>query len=220
MADMLRDEVSRQFDERRQSVLAEFKSKAQEELDSKMDKKSLPLPVHLASRELSENEIEVLKKACLTGLLSSKDWDGKATLGVIDEFVQFCTLLSKPENHIKERTKQYVEKQVSARSYKDMADEMSQVLVGLERFSAYAKVIQEQQGEQIVLKQKIKTLPPPPVRGGDAADTYLQTVRGVVWEKTLKAGLIKERSKIEEEIRQRQQKWLGVGSDEPPPPHS
>jgi hypothetical protein len=216
MADMLREEVLQQLDQERQSALAKLQSEARGDLCQTMRNKSPRLPAHLACRELSENESEALKRACVAELLSRPDWDGQATLAVIEEFAHFCTLLNKPENHIKIYTGQYVEKQVNTRTYADMSNEMSQVLVGLERYSAYAKVLHEDKREQKVLTQKIKTLPMPPVRGGEAAERYLQRVRRDVWEETLRAGWVKERGKIEEEMRHRQRDWPSMALEEPP----
>jgi hypothetical protein len=59
---------------------------------------------------LSENELKALKEACLNELYRTdqRDWDVNAALKVIEEFVEFCLLLAKPENHIQVPTGQYV----------------------------------------------------------------------------------------------------------------
>jgi hypothetical protein len=135
---------------------------------------------------------------------------------MIEKFAGFCELLAQPENHIKIYPGQYVERHVNTRTYVDMSNEMSQALVRLERFSTYAKVICEQNGERVVVTQKIKTNPMPAVRGGEAAERYLQKAREDIWDNTLEAGLVGERSQIEEEIRHRQHHWHEMALDEPP----
>ena len=93
----------------------------------------------------------------------------------------------------------------------DMTDEMAQELANLPRFTAYAKVIQENKGEQTVWKGKIKTLPLPPWQESPEIESHV-----------IESGhnFCKERTQIEEEIRQRQERWRGSISDEPPPIHS
>lgn len=72
--------------------------------------------------------------------------------------VQFCTLLSKPENHVLELSKQYVEKAVPSRTVSDMTDEMAQELAKLPHYTAYARMIDETDGRQRIVKEKIETV--------------------------------------------------------------
>lgn len=72
-----------------------------------------------------------LAKVCQQELLSNGQGD---VLKVIDDFVQFCERLLMPVNHIMVETGQYVEKQVNARTYRGMSDEMAQ---GLEEEVSY-----------------------------------------------------------------------------------
>lgn len=65
---------------------------------------------------------------------------------MIEDFVECCDLLAKPENQIKMPGGQYVSREVNARQEQDMTNEMSRELVWLPRFIAYAKVLQERSG--------------------------------------------------------------------------
>lgn len=76
---------------------------------------------------------------------------------VIEVFVAFCELLAKPENHIKVRSGQYVEKAVRTRAEIDMVHEIARELVDLPKYTAYARVTQSIGGEQRVWKGKIRT---------------------------------------------------------------
>jgi hypothetical protein len=102
----------------------------------------------------SDKEREILINQCRT-LIEADMQAGltvKTFFQIIDDIVEFCYLLRKPENHIKIASGQYVEKQVHVRQVHDMADEMAQELTNLPRFTAYAKIIEEKDGEQ-----KVKT---------------------------------------------------------------
>ena len=63
-----------------------------------------------------------------------------------------CRLLSRPENHIKVPSGQYIAKQVHVRQVHDMTDEMAQELANLSRFTAYAKIIQENEGDTVCME--------------------------------------------------------------------
>jgi hypothetical protein len=104
------------------------------------------------------------------------------------------------------------------RTQAEMIDVMAQELTNLLRFTAYAKIIQEKGGGQTVWKGPITmlTLPPhqePPIVEGEKQPEIASDV--------IKKGhsFCKERTQIEEEIRQRQEWWRGSVSDEPPPTH-
>jgi hypothetical protein len=114
----------------------------------------------LPPRVLSASEIDTIKKLCYKELCEGqpKDIDTNRMLLVINDLIEFCNLLTKPENHVKVRSGQYVEKLVHVRPVHDMTDEMAQELANLPRFTAYAKVIQEQGGRQAVIKHKMQTL--------------------------------------------------------------
>jgi hypothetical protein len=102
------------------------------------------------------------------------------------------------------------------RTQQDIINEMAIELASLPRFTAYAKIIDEQSGRQKVLKSKIQTLPLPKVLRGAEIETSLIEKSHV---------LCTERGRIDEEIRQRQEKWRETESqrkseppEEPPPP--
>jgi hypothetical protein len=81
---------------------------------------------------------------------------------------------------------QYVKKQVNTRTFRDMEDEAAQELIKLPRYIAYAKVIQEQEGEQVVIGRKIKTSELPPV----LANWYTQSIRDQIKQNTRDAGMV------------------------------
>jgi hypothetical protein len=113
---------------------------------------------------------------------------------------------------IKVTSGKYDEKLKVERTQADLITEMGQELANLPRFTAYAKVIEERNGIQSVLKRKINTSLTPSFQG------YPRYIK----DKVIESGhqLCKERSQIEEDLRQRQERWRSSGSEEPPPTHS
>ena len=174
---------------------------------------------HLPPRVLSASEIDTIKKLCYKELCEGqpKYIDTNRMLRVISDLVEFCNLLIKSENHVKVQSGQYVEKLVHVRPVHDMTDEMAQELTNLPKFTAYAKVIQEQGGRQAVIKHKMQTLELP--------ESYLEEAEDIKYLPdliTLHIGFskyYKERTQIEEEIRQRLEKWRKGRTEEPPPTH-
>lgn len=76
--------------------------------------------------------------------------------------------------------------------------------MGLPRFTAWAKIAQEKDGKQLVIKRKIQTLPLPDVLP-DADE------RRAVIERNTQQFYIK-RDQIEEVIRSRQERWRDSGA--------
>src|SRR5512139_1458907 len=100
------------------------------------------LPEHIATQLPSEADREAVKRACLSELFREQNtWNAGAVLKVVDDFVEFCTLLSKPENQIKVPSGQYIEREVTTRSSVDMKAEMAQELADLPRYTAWAKIL-------------------------------------------------------------------------------
>jgi hypothetical protein len=99
------------------------------------------------------------------------------------------------------------------RTQQDLVNEMAQELSNLPQYTAYAKLIDEQNGVQRVLKHKIQTFPLPPAVRGAEIETSLIEKSHV---------LCKERELIEGEIRERQDRWRlrppQQQETEPPPP--
>lgn len=115
------------------------------------------LPVRLEPRVLSEKEREQVLKACVDRL--NKDgMTGEGYIEVINQFAQFCALLSRPENHILVPSGQYIEKKVQTRTASDMNADMAQELTNLPKYTAYAKIHQERGGGQEVAKLRIETI--------------------------------------------------------------
>src|SRR5215813_2114634 len=125
---------------------------------------------------------------------------------ILQDYAEVCMLLSKPENHIKVPSGHYVEKQINVRQVHDMTDEAAQELINLPRFSAYAKIIEEKTGKQNVWSGKIETYGLP----NDLPTAEENIACAIESGHTVS----KKRGEIEEEIRQRQEKW------QQPPPQS
>ena len=172
----------------------------------------------LPPRVLSASEIDTIKKLCYKELCEGqpKDIDTNRMLRVISDLVEFCNLLSKPENHVKVQSGQYVEKPVHVRPVHDLTDEMAQEFSNLPRFTAYAKIIQDQGGRQMVSKCKMQTLKLTKSELGEEDLTHLPEMIDMLIGVSKH---YKRRTQIEEEIRQRLEKWRKGRSDEPPPTH-
>jgi hypothetical protein len=204
-------------------VLANLNEWVQRKFDEKFSNKMIPMP-DIHRHALTYNEIEALIEACLKELRQG-GWNPQPTLDVIEDFVEFCDLLSKPENHLQKPCMQYIKKQVNTRSYQDMTNEMEQVLMKLDPGTAYARLIRNEGDEQKVVTRKIKTRQLSKV---DDVDALYETVRAQIWESNIKAGYYRERRLVDEEIRQRQERWRSQAPDSPrrippseePPPTS
>jgi hypothetical protein len=178
---------------------------------SKYSDELVPVPMYLSSRVLSAGERETLRNICI------KELSGVDAKTVVDDFVSFAGLLSKTENHILVQSTQYVEKPVQSRTVSDMTNEMAQELAGLPHYTAYVRLIEEKDGRQRIVKEKIETIPLPKI----SEDAIKQTVerRKAVEENSRR--YLKRRDLIEEEIAKRQERWLSGGPlDKPPTPRS
>ena len=164
----------------------------------------------MPERVLTSAEREALIQVCLKQM--STTWGQSLVhnlLQTYNDFIDFCHLMQKPENHIKIASGQYVEKHVHVRTVHDMSDEMAQELSRLPRFTAWVNLIEESDGEQLAVQKKIYTLP-------------LTRVTPQITESELleeSHDLCMKRTEIEAEIRQRQEKWRSNGSSpqESPP---
>lgn len=133
---------------------------------------------------------------------------------VIDNFALFCDFLSKPENHVLEPSRQYVEKAVPSRTVSDMTNEMAQELAGLARYTAYARLIEEKDGRQRIIKEKIATIALPNI--SEEVRVEEDKRRKVIEDNSRQ--YLRMRDVIEEEIRRRQDRWtMGGAIDQPPP---
>ena len=187
-----------------------------------------PPPEKLQPRVLTSDELAQVRHACVKEL-SKDEWAVRA-MENCKKFVEFCDLLSKPENHVKVPSAKYVERVVNSRAVIDMSHEMVQELIKLPRYQAYVKVIQERGGQQIVLTSRVRA-PAPVERAGEP----WHDLEG----QAIKVGHLlycKERDQIEEEIHQRRERVRKLASprssrgggqrirrhtrSEPPPPTS
>jgi hypothetical protein len=137
-------------------------------------------------------------------------------MGELVVFLDMC-LCNAPkvlrESPVKTPSGKYTETLKVERTQQDLINEMAMELASLPQYTAYAKLIAEQNGMQRVLKHKIQTLPlPPVVRGAEIEDALLEKSHV----------LCQEREAIEAEIRERQDRWRPRPTqqppDEPPPP--
>jgi hypothetical protein len=114
---------------------------------------------------------------------------------------------------IKVPSGKYDETRKVERTQQDLINEMAMELASLPQYTAYAKLIAEQNGMQRVLKHKIQTLPLPPAVRGAEIEVSLMEKSHV---------LCQERELIEWEIRERQDRWRlrspEQPPEEPPPP--
>jgi len=134
---------------------------------------------------------------------------------VIEELITFCNLLAMPENHVKVPSRHYVEKQVQVRQVADMTDETAHDLANLPRYTAYARVIKEKDGQQTVERKKIKTLPmpdvPPPEKLAEKEKIVNQAIQ------TTCTLYCKKREDIEDRLCRIQDFWrLGTTGGKPP----
>jgi hypothetical protein len=167
-----------------------------------------PLP-DLPARVFSETEREALIEQC-EKIIEADIQAGltvKTLFQIIDDVVGFCYHLQKPENHIKVASGQYVEKQVHVRAVHDMTDETAQALLDLQPHTAYVR----SSGS----KGKIRTLEIDWTTGGHLVD-----VSGSARNKAIDQKILKRRSEIEKEIRERQEGWRRGGNDPTPPTSS
>jgi hypothetical protein len=137
-------------------------------------------------------------KAC------DKEIEGRNMKEAIENIVKFLELFRKPEHIIRVSSGRYIEKEVPSLKYAEMTHQMEQELMGLPRFTAWAKIAQEKDGKQLVIKRKIQTLPLPDVLPD--ADEGRAVIEGNTKQFYMK------RDEIEEEIRSRQERWRGVGT--------
>jgi DNA-binding protein H-NS len=152
----------------------------------------------------------LIKRLCPPALSSEKaakrlTWQ----LAELQRFIYACFYVAPrilAEEPIKEPSRKYEETLRVERTQQDLVNEMALKLSRLPRFTAYAKVIEERNGEQLVHTQEIQTLKPPPVQQSIA------TIEPRLLAASHK--LCKERDAIEDEIRQRQDRWR---NRRPPP---
>jgi hypothetical protein len=91
-----------------------------------------------------------------------------------------------------------------------MNNQMAQELVDLPRFIAYAKVVQEMNGTQIVRKAKIQTARLEKPQG-------LIDVGTVATDNAIAVGILQKRNDVDKEIAERQAQWRRESDDDPPP---
>jgi hypothetical protein len=208
----------RGIDENERIKDAEKRKEIEKECAEKMAKISIAPLENLDPVVLSESEIKSLIEACQREFdqANQREWDVKATLKVIDEFVEFCKLLPKPENLLKTRTAQLV----THRTYNDMEAEASWKL---SRLSPYTALVQN--GKQGGVKIKTEELPKLRLQGKELEEFISQT-KEYIKQNMIRLNYVKKRSDIEKEINQRQQMWrskvqvathTSAPSEEPPP---
>ena len=164
----------------------------------------------LPARVLNDNERKEILIACdkeLAAQNTNVKW-------IIDEIINVCELLRKPENILKVASGRFIEKGVPSLKYVEMTHQMEQELMRLSKYTAWAEIAQEKDGKQMVVRCKIQTRPLP-----DALPDADE--RRAVIERNTQQFYVK-RDELEEEIRSRQERWRGGRSPvrEPPFPRS
>lgn len=184
--------------EEKEAAVKERK-RIEEECAEKVGRISYSPPAILDARALDAAQIMAVRNSCMEEIKHSPR-EVYEVARTIDEFARFCVLLAKPENHIKVRSAQYVEKPVRSRAEIDMVNEISRELVNLPRYTAYARVVGEKDGKAIVWKGKVRTIELP----GVAADAFYQASEAI--ERSA-LPYSKPREEIRKEIEKRQEPW-------------
>jgi hypothetical protein len=99
----------------------------------------------------------------------------------------------------------------------ELIDEMAVAMTQTPRFTAYAKVIHEQDGHQTVLKRKIVTRPLPSLPERPLTDAEGHSPTTIIELNTIRAGLYRPRAQIEQEVRRRREHWRKRPDAEKPP---
>src|SRR5262249_55874095 len=79
----------------------------------------------VSARVPNTTERTALKNACL------RELSGSSVLTVVHDFVRFCDLLARPENHIRIPSTQYIETQVNTYTTQEMTNQMAKELMEL-----------------------------------------------------------------------------------------
>ena len=166
----------------------------------------IALPDHLPPRVLTPQERDQVREACLQELLhGSKDSvSAKAGLQILDEFADFYELLSQPEHYIYKRSTQRMG--FVPYTTDELRKQMEHELMDLPPLTAYVKS---------AWKGKIHTPLFAPMSHAPLVD-----MRRAARQNAIDDGILRPRSVIEEEIRDRQENWRRRRGNEPPPPTS
>jgi hypothetical protein len=122
------------------------------------------------------------------------------------------------QNPIQIQSAQY-EEPVRDKTQSEMVDIMAQELTNLPQYSAYVKVIDEEDGHQSVYKGKIKTYPIDyAIEDMSEKGKRIESCKHMMNFRTGLAGLTKKRDAIEAEIRERQERWRRAQTPTTPQP--
>ena len=187
---------------------AEERERIDQECARQVAKIIVSPPADLTPRVLDAAQIQTVRNACIEEIKQGPQ-EVYEVAATIDEFGRFCVLLAKPENHIKVRSGQFIERERPIRTEADMAGEVVRRLTGLSKYTAYASVFQGIDK----WKGEIRTLELEEPRFGESC-------RSVAVDMSLSNGFCycKLRRLIARETAERQTKWRG-DLDEPPPVH-
>jgi hypothetical protein len=109
------------------------------------------------------------------------------------------------------QSSQYDEEPKRGKTQGEMTDIMAQELTNLPQFTAYAKVINEQDGRQSVYKGKIQTYPIEyAIEDMSRKGKRVEEIKSYGFITSAMNGLTKKRDDIEAEIRERQKKWRSM----------
>ena len=191
--------------EREQKHGPEWRKYQEERLATELAKIIVLPPELLDPRVLTPDQIDRLAKACRIALSQIGH-----VLRVLNDFVEFCELLAEPENRLYVKTKQkYIE-----RRPRDMVDEMQYELLNLPRYMAMAKIIQEKDGEQTVVNEKIRTPIPPKLLREEN-----ESIKVAIKKRMIRDGYMVSRREIDRRMYERAEPWRRRTSDRPSPRH-
>jgi hypothetical protein len=159
----------------------------------------LVVPEHLDARVLSRAEAHAVREACLKELRAS-DIQSQKVARTINDFVRFCVLLAKPENHIKVKMGQYVEKQVRERTEIDMVNEAARLLSSVDPHTAYVR-LEKKGGGTGTWTGKVLTRALVRVGADALAEAHAAIRPG------LERRYTRPRERIRQEIEERQNAW-------------
>lgn len=130
----------------------------------------------------------------------------KTILAPLCDLKAVCLLLQRPENHLRVRSNQQIERQVPIRTVADMVNEMEGELTELPKYTAMAKILQGKQ----MCKGQIKTLKLP-----EEMDRII-----VRWCCNVNVGLytpnLSRREPVQAAMKKRQERWqLKTGGGQP-----
>jgi hypothetical protein len=194
LVSLSKDTKARLDEAEEKEAAAKERQKIEEECAKKVRDISYIPPAILEARALDAAQIMAVRNACMEEIKHSPK-EVYETAATIDESARFCVLLAKPENHIKVRSAQYVEKAVRSMTEIDMVNEAARVLSSVPPYTAYVR-LEKKEGETGAWTGKVRMKKLASV-SADALQKARRAIEGKVEEYT------RPREKIWQEIEER-----------------